>query len=159
MLSIFYDVSEFDEALVMNSRYAPDLRPSLGPTKATMTEFLRRTVVDYPETCDFDLIIHATPVHIPEEGALRHHEPLIVAKYRKPKEASKKKLKKGKETRESLEARLHDGFNLQIHERDIFRLAAVVDMDEGPQEGLHRYHYQEVNQMSGRIVPVPLKHR
>lgn len=111
MLSIFYDVSEFDEALVMNSRYAPDLRPSLGPTKATMTEFLRRTVVDYPETCDFDLIIHATPVHIPEEGTLRHHEPLIVAKYRKPKEASKKKLKKGKETRESLEARLHDGFH------------------------------------------------
>lgn len=50
-------------------------------------------------------------------------------------------------------------FILQIHERDIFRLAAVVDMDEGPQEGLHRYHYQEVNQMSGRIVPVPLKHR
>lgn len=76
-LCLFYDVSVFEEDLTFTPMLETRLRPSLAPNERSIVKFVNENVEPYPDTCEFEIIVHAAAV--PEEGKGPHrpHEVMV----------------------------------------------------------------------------------
>lgn len=142
VLCLFYDISDFEDLNLNTDGGAldPTLSPSLAPTVESMDKFMAANVRPYPNTCDFDLAIHAAPVEDEEYGAERPHVPIVSVQYRKNGYIHEEKPAPGKKTK-ALPTTILDSapdFRFRSHSREMGRLIADVA----------RYNWDSHEQMS-----------
>lgn len=124
----------------------PHLRPSLAPTVEAIDNFLRAHVRGRPDTCDFDLVVHAAPVEDVDYGAERPHVPIVSVQYRRDGYNDAELKRKG-----PIPPR---DFRHRSHGKELGRLVAEVAHYSG-EEQEEAFMHMAFRQMAMRIERDP----